>query len=580
MASRIARPTIYNINKPSKRRTDEPLICNRRKTPFVLGQKVRIPSLSLTGIVRYIGETKFKPNEIWIGIELDVKGTGKNDGCIQGVRYFTCPPQTGLFVSAHKVEEAMKPRKSLSTKPITRQKAPPMVRSKTSDDTQQAQEEEQKDKQLKRALAAAHTQSEQYKEAALVARQYTDTLKERIDRLERERVQERKEHEREMQQSAAQMDQLRAQLSDRDRTFATVEREYAELRTAHIETMQSYQQLVIRMKQEHTEAIHQKDLQMRELEKKMERWEEEREEAENEPACRRLQAQLELTTQALDREREQVQAMVAEISRLKGDVKRVHRLSTSSTLECHRLQSLLDQEIQDKRRMMDEVNAAVETQVRLEEENEQMRINLDKSQCDLANALKRLVALEKQKIGSDDGLVEQLRQENNAWIKSYQRAEQECLRWMNEGLEKCSHEWFLEQLRREEERHQQAQYAFQQTIERLTKELCNVESLVEIKVLRETELEERLEQEKRKVMALEDRARHTTIPTPTSPVCQLKDLNVNPYCEICEEYGHDLMQCTALSDLSISKPNYLYCVNCDVFNEHSTGACPNQDETF
>lgn len=88
MASRIARPTIYNINKPSKRRTDEPLICNRRKTPFVLGQKVRIPSLSLTGIVRYIGETKFKPNEIWIGIELDVRGTGKNDGCIQGLDDF------------------------------------------------------------------------------------------------------------------------------------------------------------------------------------------------------------------------------------------------------------------------------------------------------------------------------------------------------------------------------------------------------------------------------------------------------------------------------------------------------------
>jgi hypothetical protein len=52
---------------------------------FRLGQRVRIPSLNMAGTVRFFGETKFKKDAShWVGIELDVKGTGKNDGSIQG----------------------------------------------------------------------------------------------------------------------------------------------------------------------------------------------------------------------------------------------------------------------------------------------------------------------------------------------------------------------------------------------------------------------------------------------------------------------------------------------------------------
>lgn len=46
--------------------------------------------------VRFAGQTSFQVGE-WIGVELDDK-TGKNDGSVQGQRYFDCPMGYGMFV--------------------------------------------------------------------------------------------------------------------------------------------------------------------------------------------------------------------------------------------------------------------------------------------------------------------------------------------------------------------------------------------------------------------------------------------------------------------------------------------------
>jgi hypothetical protein len=49
------------------------------------------------GTIRFVGETAFAPGVTWIGVELDA-AAGKNDGSVQGVSYFKCAPNHGLFV--------------------------------------------------------------------------------------------------------------------------------------------------------------------------------------------------------------------------------------------------------------------------------------------------------------------------------------------------------------------------------------------------------------------------------------------------------------------------------------------------
>lgn len=48
------------------------------------------------GVVRFVGETGFA-NGVWIGVELN-GDNGKNDGSVNGVRYFQCPDKHGIFV--------------------------------------------------------------------------------------------------------------------------------------------------------------------------------------------------------------------------------------------------------------------------------------------------------------------------------------------------------------------------------------------------------------------------------------------------------------------------------------------------
>ncbi|KAG0638702.1 dynein associated protein-domain-containing protein [Tuber brumale] len=47
-------------------------------------------------IVRFVGETSFAPGE-WLGVELDVR-EGKNNGTVQGQRYFECEDRYGIFL--------------------------------------------------------------------------------------------------------------------------------------------------------------------------------------------------------------------------------------------------------------------------------------------------------------------------------------------------------------------------------------------------------------------------------------------------------------------------------------------------
>lgn len=62
---------------------------------FQIGQAVEL-SDGRTATVQYAGSTHFATGE-WVGVELDT-ATGKNDGEVQGQRYFDCPQGHGMFI--------------------------------------------------------------------------------------------------------------------------------------------------------------------------------------------------------------------------------------------------------------------------------------------------------------------------------------------------------------------------------------------------------------------------------------------------------------------------------------------------
>jgi dynactin 1 len=65
-----------------------------------IGAQLEVPTGR--GTCKFVGNTSFAPGR-WIGIEL-FEPAGKNDGTVQGVEYFRCKPNYGVFVRASQVK--------------------------------------------------------------------------------------------------------------------------------------------------------------------------------------------------------------------------------------------------------------------------------------------------------------------------------------------------------------------------------------------------------------------------------------------------------------------------------------------
>ena len=71
----------------------------------VIGSIVEIPVGR--GLVRFCGPTSFSSGK-WVGVELN-EPVGKNDGTVQGVKYFTCKPNHGMFLRPSQVKVISEP---------------------------------------------------------------------------------------------------------------------------------------------------------------------------------------------------------------------------------------------------------------------------------------------------------------------------------------------------------------------------------------------------------------------------------------------------------------------------------------
>lgn len=69
--------------------------------PVKVGSLVEVIGKGQHGTVAYIGNTLFASGK-WVGVILD-EAKGKNDGTVQGKRYFTCAENRGIFVRQSQV---------------------------------------------------------------------------------------------------------------------------------------------------------------------------------------------------------------------------------------------------------------------------------------------------------------------------------------------------------------------------------------------------------------------------------------------------------------------------------------------
>jgi dynactin 1 len=99
-------------------------------TPAKLMEDLKVGDLvevlGTKGTVRFVGSTSFATGK-WVGVELN-EGIGKNDGSVQGKRYFSCAENYGVFVRASQVK-TLSPEGSKDTQALSKQSAAAPVRS-------------------------------------------------------------------------------------------------------------------------------------------------------------------------------------------------------------------------------------------------------------------------------------------------------------------------------------------------------------------------------------------------------------------------------------------------------------------
>ncbi|KAJ3027344.1 CAP-GLY domain-containing linker protein 3 [Rhizophlyctis rosea] len=87
----------------SRSRQPAPLASNQPAIQVGMRVAVGVSGGTYQGSIRFIGTTSFASGE-WVGIELD-GAVGKNDGSVQGVRYFDAASDCGVFVRRGAVQE-------------------------------------------------------------------------------------------------------------------------------------------------------------------------------------------------------------------------------------------------------------------------------------------------------------------------------------------------------------------------------------------------------------------------------------------------------------------------------------------
>lgn len=142
------------------------------------------------GVVRFLGITKFAKG-LWAGIELKTP-SGKNDGSVQGVKYFECPSQHGLFI---------KPSKLTVVKSMAAERKKEQEKKEQEEREREQKEQEESEREQKEQEEREREQKEQEKkEREQEERERKQKEKEEREQKQKEKI---KKEKREANEKAA-----------------------------------------------------------------------------------------------------------------------------------------------------------------------------------------------------------------------------------------------------------------------------------------------------------------------------------------------------------------------------------------
>ncbi|KAF7728112.1 hypothetical protein EC973_006627 [Apophysomyces ossiformis] len=522
-------------------------------------------------------------------------------------------------------------------------------------------EERQKCKTLQETVASKEEMLAKNAKDDIQEEQYQrriEKLEALVEDLQTKATESAEARENALREHAGQVDRMRREIADGEELAGTLEKECEDLRKAGLEAISAYEASVVQLKRQKAELEEEKSREIErlnsviaELKRKNEAfiYDDEYDEIDHDEEWsdqrRRLEEQLELATTELDHERLQLRSMKAEMDSLRKEIARLQQSTATSDEHYASLEAKLEKEVQDNRRLMEEADAAFEAQARAEDENYQMKMARVKIEEELSAALHKIATLEthirntssgstnssKNMSQADDDLyalesrIELIENEKHALQQELERLqdsnkqmEQECLRLMDEmlamekagavpdGNDERGLRGEVEKLKQEVVQYQQKyaelELSKRTEVSQLSKDLAELETLVESKVFGQGDLEEALEKERKRVKILEEQlAEKNDHFQPSSPLHSISPKvsssrsgksavtttdkqDDHKYCEICEVYGHDVISCTALvteADMEQDQDELrLYCENCEEYGFHNTERCPNQNETF
>ncbi|KAI8097256.1 uncharacterized protein BX664DRAFT_383561 [Halteromyces radiatus] len=488
---------------------------------------------------------------------------------------------------------------------------------------------------------------------------------EKLDRLVREWQQDAQDSHQQLQQQqrtyTSQIEQLRRDLAERDQATAAMERDYETAKHESTETIRQYEATMKQWTMERDMTIKLKDDEIQRLTHTVDELkschfllppspnneEDEEDDARNNmidrnnnmySSRRRLEQQLELTTMALDDIQQQQKATLMDNEQLREQLSHMHAVSGAADHQFQQLQKELSAEINDKRLLMEERDVALQGQLRMEEEHKDLLMTNTRLEHQLGQLTERLEQLQNQLDTTQQALttsqteLTSLQQQWTILKEAHDTMEQDYGRLMDDMLDleeqassgdpntstmfmKNEISRLKQQLTKQQQKINDTDTQHRIKISQLHNDMAQLESVIEKKTFRISELEElytmernKYKTEQRQWQALilkDDKSSLSCSNMPISPISDTASVNTTStsntyrqeypknknkndgadlYCEICEVYGHDVIGCNTpmmvSSPLQQHESTMVYCVNCDVFDIHATTDCPNQNETF